>query len=441
MKKINELSSAQILSMGYAIIMFGGGLLLTLPIATTDGQGMNFLDALFTATSAAAVTGLIVENTVAYFSFFGELVIMCLIQIGGLGLMIMSTLLALLIGKKVTLKHRLMILDDLDQFQLSGVLQLVKYVVAVTFTIEGLGALILSIRLAQDMPVGKAVYYGIFHSISAFNNAGFDLFGNSLLNFTSDLTVNLTITSLIILGGIGFAVIAEVYSKKKFKRFSLQTKMVLSITLVLIMLSFIIFFILEYSNPQTMGKLSLKGKLLASYFLAVTPRTAGFATVSMGVLRDSSIFLVILLMFIGASPGSTGGGVKTTTLGAIGAVLYSRATGRDDVEIYKRRLNREIVLDALTVVALGLVHVATITIILTITEEAPFLDLLFETVSAFATVGLSTGITAGLSEIGKVLIIITMYLGRIGPVTLAVAIAEKRHKANIRYPEEDIMIG
>ncbi|AGB41978.1 potassium uptake protein, TrkH family [Halobacteroides halobius DSM 5150] len=436
-----NLSSAQILSLGYSTVILLGALLLTLPIATTNGQGMNFLDAVFTATSATAVTGLIVENTASFFTTFGQVVIMCLIQIGGLGIMSMSTLFVFLVGKRVTLKHRLMIQDDLDQFELSGILQLVKYVIAVTFTIEGTGALLLFTRFIQDMPLGKAIYFAIFHSVSAFNNAGFDIFGNSLENFTGDITVNLTITSLIILGGIGFAVIAEIYDGKKFKNFSLQTKLVLSVTAILIVVGMIGAFILEHSNPATLGKLPLGDKLLASYFLSVTPRTAGFNTVPTGALRSSTIFFVIILMFIGASPGSTGGGIKTTTFGALLAVLYSRVTGKDDIEVYKRRLDKEVIFDALSICLIALTIVALVTTILTITEKAPFLDLLFETVSAFGTVGLSTGVTGNLSVIGRVLIILTMFAGRVGPLTLAVAVAEKRHKANIRYPEEKILVG
>ncbi|GAB6099170.1 TrkH family potassium uptake protein [Halanaerocella petrolearia] len=438
---LHELSSAQILSLGYSTVILLGALLLTLPIATTNGQGMNLLDAIFTATSATAVTGLIVENTASFFTVFGQVVIMCLIQIGGLGIMSMSTLFAFLVGKKVTLKHRLMIQQDLDQFELSGILQLVKYVVAVTFTIEGTGAVLLFTRFVQDMPLGKAIYYAIFHSVSAFNNAGFDIFGNSLANFTGDITVNFTITSLIILGGIGFAVIAEVYDGKRFKNFSLQTKLVLSVTLVLIIVGFIGSFILEYSNPATMGNLSLKDKVISSYFLSITPRTAGFNTLPTGSLRNSTIFFVIILMFIGASPGSTGGGIKTTTFGALLAVLYSRATGRDDVEVYKRRLGREVIFDALSITFIASVLVALVTIILTITEQAQFIDLFFEAVSAFGTVGLSTGVTGDLSTIGRIVIILTMFAGRVGPLTIAVAVAEKRHKANIRYPKEKILVG
>jgi trk system potassium uptake protein TrkH len=290
--------------------------------------------------------------------------------------------------------------------------------------------------------IGKALYYAVFHAVSAFNNAGFDIFGNSLENFTSDITVNFVICGLIILGGIGFAVIAELYDGKKFKEFSLQTKLVLSVTLLLLVLGAIVTFALEYSNPATLGNLSWKGKGLAAMFLSVTPRTAGFNTVPTGSLRSSTIFFTILLMFIGASPGSTGGGVKTTTFGALLAVLYTTVTGKEDVELYKRRIAKDIIHSAVSIILIALLLVVAVTMMLSITEEARFIELFFEAVSAFGTVGLSTGVTVDLSVIGRVLIIFTMFAGRVGPLTIAVAIGEKRKKrANIRYPEEKIIVG
>ncbi len=438
---IHNLTPAQVLVLGYLVVILVGAILLTLPIATTDGQGMNLLDSIFTATSATAVTGLIVENTSTFFTVFGQIVILCLIQIGGLGIMTMSTLFALLVGKKITLRERLVIQQDLDQFELSGVIRVVRYVLGVTFIIEGIGALILFIRFLVDMPVVKAFYYAVFHAISAFNNAGFDIFGNSLENFTGDIVVNFAITTLIILGGIGFAVIAELYSGKGFKKFSLQTKLVLSITGILIVVGMLISFVLEYSNPATLGNLPLGEKVIASYFLAITPRTAGFNTVPTGALKSSTLFFTIILMFIGASPGSTGGGVKTTTFGALAAVLYSRATGRNDIEIFKRRLGKDVIYNALSIILISLMLVVTVTMILTVTENAEFLDLFFEAVSAFGTVGLSTGVTGSLSVIGRILIIITMFAGRVGPLTLAIAIGQRGKKANVRYPKEKILVG
>ncbi|MGM0501411.1 MAG: TrkH family potassium uptake protein [Bacillota bacterium] len=444
MRKINfnDLTPAQVLLLGYAVVILTGSILLTLPVATTNGQGMSFLNALFTSTSATAVTGLIVENTATFFTMFGQIVILVLIQIGGLGIMTMSTLFAFIVGKKLTLRHRLVIQEDLDQFQLSGIVRLVRYVIGVTFTIEGLGALFLFLRLIKDMPLGKAVYFSIFHAVSAFNNAGFDIFGNSLENFTSDSTINLVICALIILGGIGFAVIAEVYDGKKFKNFSLQTKLVLTVTIILLLLGTIVAFALEFSNPETLGGLSWKGKGLAAFFLSVTPRTAGFNTVPTGSLRTSTLFFTICLMFIGASPGSTGGGVKTTTFGALMAVLYTTSTGKEDIEFYKRRIGKEVIYSAVSIILISLILVVSVTMILAVTEKASFIDLFFEAVSAFGTVGLSTGVTGDLSAVGRLLIIFTMFAGRVGPLTIAVAIGERRkRKANVRYPKEKILVG
>ncbi|WP_408954443.1 TrkH family potassium uptake protein [Natroniella sp. ANB-PHB2] len=438
---IHSLSPAQILSLGYLIIIVVGTGLLSLPIATIQEGGMNVLDALFTATSATAVTGLAVENTAEFFTTFGQVVIMFLIQIGGLGLMTMSTLFAMLVGRKITLKERLIIQEDLDQFKLAGLVKLVKYVVTVALSIEAIGAFLLFLRFVQDMPVGRALYFGIFHSVSAFNNAGFDIFGNSLENFTGDIVVNLVISGLFIIGGIGFAVIAQVYNNRNFKRFSLHTKMVLSISLILIIAGMFVAFTLEYNNPATLGQLTLGEKTLASYFLAVTPRTAGFNTVPTGGLRSATLLFMIILMFIGASPGSTGGGIKTTTFGVLGAVLYARVIGRDEIEVFKRRLDKDDIYNAISIVLIAMLLVLVVTMILNITEQAEFLDLLFEAVSAFGTVGLSTGITGGLSRIGRVLIIITMFAGRVGPLTIIVAIAQRKVKANYKYAKERILVG
>ncbi|MBM7625012.1 TrkH family potassium uptake protein [Sporohalobacter salinus] len=439
---LDNLTPAQFLSLGYLVVILTGTILLSLPISTASGVRMPFIDALFTATSATAVTGLIVENTKHFFSGFGQVVILILIQIGGLGIMSMSTLFAMIVGKKITLRERLVIKQDLDQFELSGIIRLVRYVLFVTLVIEGLGALILFARLIFDYAPLKAFYLAVFHSVSAFNNAGFDIFGNSLENFTGDLTINLVISTLIILGGIGFAVIAEMYKEeKRFKNYSLQTKLVLSISGSLILLGTIVTFFLEYSNPATIGDLPLCGKALASYFLSITPRTAGFNTVPTGSLHSTTLFFVIILMFIGASPGSTGGGIKTTTFGSVLAVVYAMMTGKEDIEAFKRRIPEDVIFKALSIIIISVLLIVVVTMTLTVTEKMSFLDLLFETVSAFGTVGLSTGVTGKLSGIGKVLIILTMFAGRVGPLTLFLAIGRKRIKGNIRYPEEKVLVG
>jgi len=437
--KKKNLTPAQYLVSGYFVIIMLGSLLLMLPVATTDGQGLGAVDAVFTATSATCVTGLIVVNTKEAFTIFGSTVIMLLIQIGGLGIMSMSTLFAFIVGKKISLKERLIIQEDLNQYQISGMVRLVQYLLGFTFAIEGTAAAILFLRFSQDYPFWRSVYLSIFHAVSAFNNAGFDLFGNSLEGFTGDITVNIVIMALIILGGIGFGVMMEAYNRVKFKKTTLQTKIVIVMTLALLVFGFITFFILEYNN--TLQGLPLLDKTLGAMFLSVTPRTAGFNTVPTGALRQSSLFLIIVLMFIGASPGSTGGGIKTTTFGVILVTMKNMITGKEDMEIYNRRFEKQIVYKAFTITMLAAGLIILVTTLLLVIEDFQFIDALFETVSAFGTVGLSTGITGELSDISRVLITITMFAGRVGPLTLAVAIGEKQRKGVYHYPTEKVMVG
>jgi trk system potassium uptake protein TrkH len=437
--KKKNLTPAQYLVSGYFVIIMLGSLLLMLPVATTDGQGLGAIDAVFTATSATCVTGLIVVNTKEAFTIFGSTVIMLLIQIGGLGIMSMSTLFAFVVGKKISLKERLIIQEDLNQYQISGMVRLVQYLLGFTFAIEGTAAAILFLRFSQDYPFWRSIYLSIFHAVSAFNNAGFDLFGNSLEGFTGDITVNFVIMALIILGGIGFGVMMEAYNRVKFKKSTLQTKIVIVMTLALLVLGFFIFFVLEYNN--TLQGLPLLDKTLGAMFLSVTPRTAGFNTVPTGALKQSSLFLIIILMFIGASPGSTGGGIKTTTFGVILVTMKNMITGKEDMEIYNRRFEKQIVYKAFTITMLAAGLIILVTTLLLIIEDFQFIDALFETVSAFGTVGLSTGITGQLSDISRVLITITMFAGRVGPLTLAVAIGEKQRKGTYHYPTEKVMVG
>ncbi|MDI3547614.1 MAG: trk/ktr system potassium uptake protein [Halanaerobiales bacterium] len=437
----NEFTPAQILALGYFTVIIIGTILLMLPAATIDNSGLGFIAALFTATSATCVTGLIVVNTGTAFTFFGQLVIMVLIQIGGLGIMTMSTLIAFVIGKKITLKERLILQEDLNQFKISGLVRLVRSVLAFTLVIEGTGALILFLRLIRDYPFFKAIYFAVFHAVSAFNNAGFDLFGNSLEGFTGDIVMNLVMMVLIILGGLGFAVLVQLYNTRDIKKVSLQTKIVLTITLILILFGFFSILGLEYTNEATLGKLPFGEKLLSSLFLSVTTRTAGFNTIPTGELHSSTLFLVIVLMFIGASPGSTGGGIKTTTFGVLLITVWSLVTGKEDIEIFKRQLEKEVVFKALSITMLALGLVVLVTIVLTVSEDMDFLPVFFETVSAFGTVGLSTGVTPNLSSFGRILLTITMFAGRVGPLTLALAFAERKYNGVYHYPKEKIMVG
>lgn len=442
-KKNKDLNPSLILVIGFAAVIFLGALLLNLPIASQNYQSVGFVNALFTSTSAICVTGLIVVNTAAHWSFFGQIVIMALIQIGGLGFMTMATLLALLMGKRIGLKNRIIMQEELGQFTISGVVRLTIRIIQATFIIEGIGAILLSTRFIPDYGLWKGIYFSIFHSVSAFCNAGFDIIGNSLENYVGSPVVNFTVMGLIILGGIGFTVIIDIIRTKEIKKFSLHTKLVLLITGSLILSGFVFFFLLEYNNVTLKG-LSLPNKMLAAMFQSVTPRTAGFNTISTGALRDSSKFLTIIYMFIGGSPGSTAGGIKTATFGVIIFAIYVEIIGKDDVEFAKRRISGETVSRSLAILMIALTIVSVVAVILSLTESGfEFLNILFETVSAFGTVGLSTGLTGDLSAVGKIIISITMFLGRLGPITVATAIAERHtgQKALIRYPEGKIFVG
>ncbi|MGB9803710.1 TrkH family potassium uptake protein [Desulfofundulus sp.] len=431
----------QVLVLGFAAVILAGALLLMLPVSSRSGRVTDFLTALFTATSAVCVTGLVVVDTGTYWSSFGQAVILTLIQVGGLGFMSMATLFFILMGRRIGLKERLIIQESLNQLRVAGVVRLVRAVVLFTFLTEGIFASILSLRFYFDYGFPRCLWLGVFHAVSAFNNAGFDLMGGfrSLTGYVSDPVVTLSITSLIILGGLGFAVVMELYNYPHTRRLSVHTRLVLRTTGALILCGATLFGLLEWGH--ILRDLPLSGKVLASYFQAVTPRTAGFNTVDIGRLHSATQFLIIILMFIGASPGSTGGGIKTTTFALLGITLCSLSRGKEDVEVFRRRIPPWQVYKALSVTLWAILLVSTVTLLLNVTEGGDFLAALFETVSAFGTVGLSMGLTPHLSPAGRVAIILTMFAGRVGPLTLAYAFAQRRRKTAIRYPEEKIMVG
>ncbi|MDA8222055.1 TrkH family potassium uptake protein [Desulfosporosinus sp.] len=437
------MSPSRVLVLGFAVLILFGALLLTLPQATQDGLGLPFLNAVFTATSAVCVTGLVVVDTGTTFSFFGQWVILFLIQVGGLGFMTFATLFAMILGKKITLKERLLLQEALNQISVEGIVRLTKSVLKISFAIETIGALILTLRWYSDFGWSKALYYGIFHSISAFNNAGIDIMGNfsSLTAFVGDPIINITIMLLIICGGLGFIVLAELLEHRK--KFRLHTKIVLQVSGVLILLGAVFIFILEFANPMTLGPLPLGTKVLASFFQSVSPRTAGFNTINLAGMYDTTLLSMIVLMFIGASPGGTGGGIKTTTF--ISIVLSVLSTYRSDphVVLEGRTLPKDVIRKAWAVTTSAAFLVFLILSILSYTENSDLLTVLFEVTSAFGTVGLSLGITPTLSVIGKMAIILTMFIGRLGPLTLAFVLSQKRDKqaAHVKYPDERILIG
>lgn len=450
--KINQLklNPAQVLVLGFAGLILIGATLLNLPVASNSGKSIGFIDALFTSASAVCVTGLVVVNTAVHWTVFGKMVILLLIQIGGLGFMTMATLIALILGKRITLKNRLIIQEEMNAFSLSGLVKLVRYVIISTLLIEGIGAILLSTRFIPKYGTLKGIAFSIFHSISAFCNAGFDLTGYSMEPFVGDFVVNIVVGLLVIIGGLGYTVYIDMTSNRGFKRFSLHTKLVLVISGVLLLFGFLFVFIVEYSNPNTLGNLSFGGKILAAWFQSIVPRTAGFNSISMASVTDATAFLIIIYMFIGGSPSSTAGGIKTTTAGALIISMISVIKGKNDVEIYKKRIPYDLINRALAVVGIGLFIVITVTMLLTITEvnisikeNFTFLDYLFESTSAFGTVGLSTGVTPSLSVLGRIIITFTMFIGRVGPLTLAFAFAKRQRKnvGNYRYPEERILVG
>jgi len=441
-----ELSPTRLIIMGYLVVILTGAILLTLPVSSQSGETTPFIDALFTSTSAVCVTGLIVVNTAAHWSLFGQVVILVLIQIGGLGIMTLSTLAIVLIGKKILLSERILIQQDLGHLTQSGLLKLVKYIITLTFIAEATGALILFTSLIRDKEPLAAGWSAVFHSVSAFNNAGFDIFGDSLEGFTGNMVVNFTVISLIILGGLGFTVIYEYGSKlfnsKNQRKLSLHSKTVIIATGTLLLLGLVVIYGLEMNNPETMGELSGGNRLLASFFLSVTPRTAGFNTVPTGALTTATLVFVIFLMYVGASPGSTGGGIKTTTFTALLQQLYAYVLGKRDVTAFHRRLSQSLIRKAMVISFLALALIFVSSFMLSITENAEYLDILFESTSAFGTVGLSTGLTDQLSRLGRLIIIVTMFAGRLGPLTLAIGLSRaEKNKAGYRYPEEDIMVG
>lgn len=442
--KEKKLNPAQILVLGFAGLIIIGGILLNLPIASVDGESIGFIDSLFTSASAVCVTGLVVVNTATYWTLFGKIVILMLIQMGGLGFMTMATLVALLIGKRITLRQRLVIQEGLNQFSLEGVVKLTKYVIMSTLIIEAIGAIILSTRFVPIYGIKNGIWYSIFHSISAFCNAGFDITGNSIVPFVGDAVVNITLALLIIIGGLGYTVYIDLTRNKEFKSNTLHTKFVLLSTAILLITGFVFILIIEYNNPKTLGNLPFIDKITASMFQAVVPRTAGFNSIDIGGLTKATSFLMIILMFIGGSPGSTAGGIKTTTFGVIILTIYSILKGKSDVDVFRKRIPYELIFRALAVLGISLFLVVFVTMILTLTEsENSFLDLLFETTSAFATVGLTRGVTSDLSSIGRLILIFTMFTGRLGPLTLGFALAKRqdKDKGNFRYPEGKIMIG
>ena len=447
----NKLKPEQTMILGFAIIILIGAILLNLPISSRNGQSIGFIDALFTSTSAVCVTGLITVDTATHWSEFGHIIIIILIQVGGLGFMTIATSFALIAKRKINLKEMLVIQESLNQLNLSGLIKLTKNLLAITFIIEGIGALILSIEFIPQFGVSKGIWYSIFHSVSAFCNAGFDLMGSvsgeftSLTSYVNNYTVSITISLLILLGGIGFPVIIDIIKAKKFKKLTIHSKIVLITTGLVTLISVLLILLVEFNNPDTLGDLALVDKIVASLFQSITSRTAGFNTIDLSLMTQSGIFIIIILMFIGASPASTGGGVKTTTIATVALYVKSSILKKEDVEIYGRRLSMTIIKKSMGIFFIVITMVSIGTLLISILQpEFSLIESWFEVMSAITTAGLSIVGSANLNIASKLIIILYMFIGRVGSLTIFLALTAnslKKVKAHIRYPEEKILVG
>lgn len=437
-----ETNPPAVLTIGFLFVIIVGSLLLFLPFSSNNLNFTNYLDCLFTATSSVCVTGLSTINITSEFNYIGKSVILFLIQVGGLGFMTMATMVALILGEKITLRDRLVIQEQMGVDRLSGMVKLIKYVIYSTFFIEGVGAFLLSFVFVPMYGI-KGIFYSVFHSISAFCNAGFDILGDSSLTmFSHSPYLLFVISSLIVLGGLGFNVYIDIRSLGfNFKKYSLHTKIVLVMTLGLLLLGTFAFFVLEYYNKDTFSNLNFIDKISNSFFQSVTTRTAGFYSINQTKFTESSTILSIFLMFIGGSPASTAGGMKTTTIFLLIVTTISFIRNNDDIEVFKRRIDFSYVKRAVGVLIISLFLINVVVFIFTLIENYKFVDLLFETVSAFATVGLSKDLTPYLKDITKMILIVLMFIGRVGPLTIIFSFYKKANKKKFKYADGNVIIG
>lgn len=442
-KFFKELTISRKILLAFLLAIICGSFILKLPISLKEGQSLSLLDSFFTIVSAICVTGLTVIDISQTLSQFGTTVLLFFIQIGGLGVMTFSLMFFLIIGKKMSVETREILKEERNSNSSGGIIPFIKTLLMTVFVIETIGALILTYEFSKTMDFSQALYFGFFHSISAFCNAGFTLFTDNLEQYRDNFLINITISYLIILGGLGFSVIHSflMAGRTRKNRFNLTSKLSLMMCILLIFSGMIIFLVLEYNNPNTLGNLSFFDKLLPSFFQSVTLRTAGFNTIPLINLRHSTSFVACILMFIGASPGSTGGGIKTTTF--IIAIFYIICIlkRRDNIEIFGRRVDWEIMNKALAIILIAIFYVCIMTGIILTLENITVDVALFEVVSAFATVGLTRGLTPELTAISRILIMLTMFIGRLGPLTIAIAIAGNYKKVDYKYPKEDVLVG
>ncbi|MUL38335.1 TrkH family potassium uptake protein [Gloeocapsopsis dulcis] len=435
---------------GFLAVITVGTILLMMPFSTSSGMWNNPIVALFTATSAVCVTGLAVEDTGTYFSFWGQLFLLMLVQIGGLGYMTANTFLLLLLGRRFSLKDKIAIQQSLDRPGIHGSTQILRSIIALTVVMEITGILILLPIFNADYGFNRGLWLAVFHSINSWNNAGFSLFSDNYIRYQFYLPLIIPVSILIILGGIGYPVIFEMYLwmrdrllKKPYRTvFSLNFKVATSTTLALLVIGTISFLFIELRNPATFGTVSFGNRLVLAWFQSVTTRTAGFNTIDIGQMTTAGLFLTIALMFIGASPGGTGGGIKTTTARVLANCTKTILQGKEEVEMYQRQVPMSLILKAIGVVVSSTLTVILATILISVTDPAVnFIQIFFEVISAFATVGLSTGITASISATGKLILIVTMFVGRVGILLLMAALLGDPRPRAIHYPEETLLVG
>lgn len=446
--KLHRLSPGTIVVLGGVAAIIIGTILLLLPWATPASKPLSIIDALFTATSAVCVTGLIVADTATDFTVFGQTIVLILIQIGGLGYATLVTMLLLTMGRQIGLRDRLMMAEALSSLNLQGLIPFIKTIVLWTFMLELSGAMLLSIRFLKDYPLGQAIYHGTFQAISAFNNAGFSSFSTNLMAYQTDLTVNLIVPILIVLGGLGFIVLLDVAQIFRGERHRPQahSKLVLVITGFLIIGGALSLLLLEWNNPKTLGDLPMIDKVLVGTFHAISARTAGFNTIDLSQLGNSSLYLIVIFMFIGGSPGGTAGGIKTTTFGIIGMFVWTTLRHREDVNFFWRRVPTIVVHRALALAILAMLLLTLFTHLLSMVETHPFLSLLFEVASALGTTGYSVGnggvlsLSASLTSFGKFVIIFCMFIGRFGPLLLGLGSFQEKGRRLYRFPESKISI-
>ena len=441
-----RLSYARIIALGYFLVILTGTLLLLLPVATVEGKSTTPIEALFTATSSTCVTGLIVVDTGSHWTLFGQIVIILMIQVGGLGFMTMGVLFSMFLRKRISLSTRSILQESLNTNQVGGIVKLAKSAIIGTAIIEGTGAVLLSMRFIPQFGLLKGIYYGVFHSISAFCNGGFDVLGSvygeyaSVTAYSNDILVNVVIMLLITIGGIGFTVWLDVKQYKfHFNKYTLHSKIVISASLFLIIFGTILFMIFERNN--LMKGMGAQERILSSAFSSVTARTAGFNTIDTGSLTQSSMLLTMVLMVIGGSPGSTAGGVKTITIVVLLVYVIANLRGEKSYNVFGRRFSEEAVKKASIVVTISMTLILTATIAICALQPLNMDDILFEVCSAIGTVGMSTGVTRELNSISRLIIITLMYCGRIGSMSFALSFMERRKVAPILLPEEKVMIG